>query len=182
MKSKRERLEELTGKKLPWASSPIFEAFEYLNVPEEVLQRMLGISPHKAILIRKVSAFIIAKELDHEDLIKKTAVGIGAHVTSQILKGNYDAPRAVSEALLQMQSGGTLEANTGRKASLRERILIVMAYYLIEKTGCKRPSQADVRAALVMMECPMRRDRVSKIFEELGLRKVANDARLAVHR
>lgn len=171
------RLEKLTGQKLSEPPCPIMDCMELLNVPPSMIDRVLGIS-RQAPLLRRASAFLVASELNHQQLKKHTAAAIGAYVAQQLMKGNHDVLRAMSQALLCVQTGD-IRAYRG-KGTIWDRLKVVMAYYAVEKVGCKRPSQADVLAALEMMKLPMRKDRVSKIFDELGLRKVANDARRAV--
>lgn len=171
------RMEKLTGKKLSAPPCPIMDCMELLNVPPSIIDRALGIS-RQAPLLRRASAFLVASELNHQQLKKHTAAAIGAYVAQQLMKGNHDVLRAMSQAFLCVQTGD-IRAYRG-KGTIWDRLKVVMAYCAIEKIGCKRPSQADVLAALEMMKLPMRKERVSKIFGELGLNEVANDARRAV--
>lgn len=182
MKTSREQLEELLGKKVSLAPTPIADACDELNIPEALINRMLGLDALEATMVRLTMALIIAKELNHQGLVKRLSEEIGALVAEQLAKGNYDAPRAISEGLMRLQEGKEFKKTKQRRLSIRDQMLVLMAYHLLQKIGCKNPPQADVLAALEIMGAPMRKDRVSKIFDALGLKNVARDARLAVNR
>jgi hypothetical protein len=183
MKSKKERIEELLGKELPKEFIlPIGEAMEQLNVPDEFINRMLGLNALEAKMAGLTMALLMSKELNQPEMTKRLSEEIGALVAEQLAKGNYDAPRAISEGLTLLQQGKEFKKTKQRRRSIKDQTLVLVAYYLLEKVGFRNPSQTDVLSALDVMGFRMGKERVSRIFDTLKLKKVARDARLAVNR
>jgi hypothetical protein len=183
MKRPSEQLEELLGRKLPEGFiTPFGKAIEMLDVPEEMINRMLGLNALEAKMADATMAFILAKELNHPRLIKHFSDEIGALIAEQLVKGNYDAPRAISEGLTLFQEGKEFKKAKRRRLSIVDQNRVLVIYYALEKAGWKSPSQSDVIYTLNEIGHPMGKGRVSKIFDALGLRKVAKDDRLAANR
>ncbi|MBK8041155.1 MAG: hypothetical protein IPK22_29070 [Verrucomicrobiaceae bacterium] len=180
MKSFLQRFEEGLGR-LP---KPVFDALgegpfeviEALNVPEHLVRRLVQVKYDgpEALAVQLVAV----KTLKDASLIKSVADRIGEFISEQLVKGKYDSLRIMSEGLLRLHSGGDFRGKGGPPKSFDDAFVLMMFFLLIEM-GIDSPSQSEVRMALNSVKNPIRKARVSKIFDELGLKELAGDSRSA---
>lgn len=118
---------------------------------------------------------IAAKSLKLHQLAELAAAEIGFIISARLLKGDFGAPRIVSEGLLNRQAGKPFMPRTGRKQS-GDLDDVLWAFLELEGGG-DRPSQSEVMNHLKAQGKPIGRDRVSKAFKEYKLADRASDAR-----
>ncbi len=118
--------------------------------------------------------------LSDEGNEKSNASTIGNLIAKQLIAGNFDAPRIVSEGLINLRSGNPWKRHAGPALS-PIRTLIILAFCILKNESRGNVvSQTDVRNFLAEHGLELRKDYVSKLFDILKLGEHAGDAREAV--
>ncbi len=117
-------------------------------------------------------------ELDHQEEEREWAAHwIGVLIAKQLVAQNYAAPRIVSEGLLNLKSNKPFILHSGKEPS-RLRLLVLWAFNILQfNRRIKRPSQRDVHDFLLEHGLDLSADRLSKLFDALGLKSLSSDAR-----
>lgn len=129
----------------------------------------------KKVMVRGDESKRSKLKTSYKDSIQRVCTIIG----HQILKGNFDAPRLVSEGLKNFEMGKSFRLRAGRKRSSDHEIVLTFFHAIKAHTKCEAPSQSEVAKQLARLGVTMKADRLSKIFDELGLKSLASDAREA---
>jgi hypothetical protein len=181
MKTTSQRFEELTRVSVadaihvePW----LMDLFESLKIPDYHLSRVASLNEWETRAYEQCEILILARKLKHDDVTKSAAKNIGSIVTEEISKGNYKAPRIISEGLINLQNKKSFKSKSGRKSS-GDSMRILIAFYFLKSAGIDQPSQAEVAKQLAEFGVSVTPDRLSKIFDELGLKSMSSDARMA---
>lgn len=93
---------------------------------------------------------------------------IGSIVTRELLKGNFAAPRVISEGLTNLRDGKPFIPEKYSEPSLDKRQVYV-AFIMLRESGNPSPSQAEVRRHLAENGYAISSSNVSKIIKSLGL-------------
>jgi hypothetical protein len=114
-----------------------------------------------------------------DEFIESQAASIGRFITEQLTARNYRAARMIIDGLLNLRDKRPFKATAGRQLS-KTRWAVMEAYRQLEQNGrVERPSRIEVRDWLKKwMNIRISADRLSKLFDELGLKQQASDARV----
>jgi hypothetical protein len=110
--------------------------------------------------------------------VRESAVAIGSIVAKQITKGNNNALNTIGDGLNNLAKGRAFKPKAGRAKSSRQ-IEVLFAFHDLKRQGIEKPSQVEVKKHLAAQGDPIGKEMLSRIFDELGLKEEASDAREA---
>lgn len=181
-KTERQQFKELTGRdadEVFGLNTDAANILERLKIPLRLHRIFAGYSDLEEWEIRahqECLMFIHARRAKIQNIEKIAAESIGAIISEQLLKGNFSALRIVSEGLLNLQEKKPFKAHAGRKSALDEP-RVVTAFYALKAQGIASPSQAEVQRHLAEFDVKIASSKVSKIFDNLGLKSESSDSR-----
>lgn len=145
-----------------------------LSVDSPLQCRMNGWEDWEAEVSMPCFQLVTAKKASSREAAAKQ---IGEIIARQLALRRFDAPRIVSEFLLNLQAGKPLKAKPGPKSQLKGSVLLAIT--ILRLAGLERPSQRDVKEYLRQAGVSISDDQLSKIFDSLGFKERAGDARRA---
>jgi len=149
-----------------------------LKIPDRLWGKMGALNEWESDAATMCTAFIVSKRIQDNEMAEVLARKIGNLLAEELLKGNFKAPRIVSEGLLNIQNKKPFKSRAGRKPS-SDKLLVITCFYYLKSTGIGQPSQREVSEYLTRQGHSIKPDHLSKMFDELDLRSLSSDARMA---
>ena len=115
-----------------------------------------------------------------KDTSDDAAGEIGELIAKQLVAGNFEAPRILSEGLMNLQANKPFKNHPGRSPSGVSKIVLFAFAFL--RGEITQVSPSDVRNYLAEHGLKLSAARLSKIFAGLGLKAQLGDARTASKR
>jgi hypothetical protein len=133
------------------------------------------------LMCNQIAASFDGKESEEaraiNDLARRTAAdAIGAIVAEQMLKGFYHVPGVITEGMDYLQQGKGFKPSAGRQKSTAG-LLVLHAFYFLQSEGISAPSQTEVRKLLKDSGHSMSKERISRFYDDYGLKWKGSDAR-----
>ncbi len=160
---KAQSREEATG-----MSAEDLEYYTSLNIPDHHGAILEGLEPWEYEFSKLCKYFIWLRRMQDRATETKAAHHIGEHLAKELLRGNFKAPRILADGLASLQSGGPFRKKT--RPPSHDLWDVLEAYYWLKKEGFTNPSQSEVGVILEARGVPLTRQRLSKLFDELGLK------------
>lgn len=101
---------------------------------------------------------------------------IGSIVTRELLKGNFAAPRIISEGLTNLRDGKPFIPEKYHEPSA-DKLRVFLAFIFLREHGNPSPSPKEVMARLAEFGHIVSPSNVSKIINSLGLSALVGDGR-----
>jgi hypothetical protein len=159
---KAQTKEEATG-----MSAEEHAHWESLNIPDNHGAIFEGLEPWEYEFSKLCKYFIWARRMQDRATEIKAAHHIGEHLAKELLRANFKAPRILAEGLASLQSGGPFRKKT--RPPSRDLLIVSEEYHMQKAQGIVEPSQSEVRAGLAEDGIHLSRQRLSRLFDELGL-------------
>jgi hypothetical protein len=163
MSMKAQTKEEATG-----MSAEDHAYWESLNIPDHHGAILEGLKPWEYEFSKLCQYLIWTRRMQNRPAETKAAYDIGEHLAKELLRGNFSAPRILAKGLASLQSGGPFRKKT--RPPSPDLLNVLEAYYWLKREGFTNPSQSEVGVILEARGNPLSRQRLSKLFDELGLK------------
>jgi hypothetical protein len=166
---------QVSTEKAIGVDASLLDFMESLNIPAGVLEQRMGMEGWGLEAFQQCEMLVLARKLNHKVVIEYVSKTIGTILAAELARGNYSAPRIVSEGLLNLQNHKPFKIQSGRKSS-GDHLLVLMALHYLKTSGVEKPSQSEVANLLAESGKIIKRPHLSKIFDELGLKAHSSKA------
>jgi hypothetical protein len=160
---KAQTKEEATG-----MSAEEYAHWKSLNIPDHHGAILEGLESWEYEFSKLCQYFIWARRMQDRAMETKAAHDIGEHLAKELLRPNFSAPSILAEGFARLQSGEPFRKKT--RSPSPDLLNVLEAYYWLKREGFTNPSQSEVGVILEAGGNPLSRQRLSKLFDELGLK------------